>query len=836
MTIEELQIIISAKTESVHAKIDRLKEKIASMQPKKAADVNVTTGKAQGNLKKLQAEIDRTQAKIDKLNAKMAGVYAKQDTIAGKYSDVPNLTGMSHDQTLDFMVGQDPQIRALNAQLDQLEAETAPLKAHLAETKAQIEAVGDASATTAVKTGGLSERVKTAGERMGQAGSRAGYFGRMVKSMLLSMVLYRSVSFVVQSISEGIQNMALGSAQANNTMSQLATSTLYLKNSIAASLMPALQAVTPIINQVADALANVFNTIAMLSARIFNHSQTAVIAQRANVNYAETLSGVGDKAGEAAKQVKELQRTVMGFDELNLLSKPLDNTGAGAGAGGAAGKPGMPSYGSMFKTVQVPDWVEKIGEVTDKVKKMIENNLNSIKRLLRMAPLVIGAVLAFSGANIPLGIGLMAIGAIEMGKQIKEDWNYLTNKTTSSLDKVKRMLAIAGAVELALGAVFAFSGANVPLGIGLMIGGVATTAAALDWDNLGNQLKTTIGGISFASGEAMLVLGAVLAFSGANVPLGVGLIIGGATTLASAVALNWDYMDNQLKITVSTVGAYIGSALLVLGTALTFSGANLPLGIGLMAAGAVNLAAVAVINWNSMPQQVKATLANILQITSAAMVAVGIILCLTGAGIPMGVGLIAAGLLGTIKAPSVSSTPITNWVRDIMNGIISIVETGVNWIISKLNKISFTVPDWVAGIGGRTFGININPIYIPRVVASAQHPQQGSGSNRNAYSFASGALVTGPVPAIVGEGIDHEAVLPLNDDVYSRIGKGISKNNGQNNNLGNDADRIIERMDKMEKTLENLKVYLYTTDRKIAESANRGNASIDRRYHTIAQT
>lgn len=552
MTIEELQIIISAKTESVHAKIDRLKEKIASMQPKKAADVNVTTGKAQGNLKKLQAEIDRTQAKIDKLNAKMAGVYAKQDTIAGKYSDVPNLTGMSHDQTLDFMVGQDPQIRALNAQLDQLEAETAPLKAHLAETKAQIEAVGDASATTAVKTGGLSERVKTAGERMGQAGSRAGYFGRMVKSMLLSMVLYRSVSFVVQSISEGIQNMALGSAQANNTMSQLATSTLYLKNSIAASLMPALQAVTPIINQVADALANVFNTIAMLSARIFNHSQTAVIAQRANVNYAETLSGVGDKAGEAAKQVKELQRTVMGFDELNLLSKPLDNTGASAGAGGAAGKPGMPSYGSMFKTVQVPDWVEKIGEKTDKIRKMIQDNVDTINRILRLAPLAVGAILAFSG-HPALGIALMAVGAVLMAKQTKLDWNYLTDKTKSSLDKTKRLLEIVGAVELAVGAVIAFSGANLGLGIALMIGGLVTTAATLNWNSLGDNVKTAVDGITFGTAVAMLALGAVFAFSGANIGLGIGLMLSGATVMWASAALNWNSMNAQLKSTLTKI-------------------------------------------------------------------------------------------------------------------------------------------------------------------------------------------------------------------------------------------------------------------------------------------
>lgn len=240
MTVEELQIIISAKTESVHAKIDKLKEKIASVQPKKSSDVDVITSKAQGNLKKLQAEIDRTQAKINKLNEKMSGVYAKQDAIVGKYSGVPNLTGMSHDQTVDYMVGSDPKMQELNAQLDRMEAETAPLKAHLAETKAQIAATGNAAEPAAAKTRQLGNSMRTARSQIQSAGRSSGYFGRMVKSMLLSMALYQGVSFIMKSISEGIQNIALGNAQANSTMSQLATSALYLKNSIAAALMPTL--------------------------------------------------------------------------------------------------------------------------------------------------------------------------------------------------------------------------------------------------------------------------------------------------------------------------------------------------------------------------------------------------------------------------------------------------------------------------------------------------------------------------------------------------------------------------------------------------------------------
>ncbi|HCW79828.1 MAG TPA: hypothetical protein DG942_01835 [Ruminococcaceae bacterium] len=140
---------------------------------------------------------------------------------------------------------------------------------------------------------------------------------------------------------------------------------------------------------------------------------------------------------------------------------------------------------------------------------------------------------------------------------------------------------------------------------------------------------------------------------------------------------------------------------------------------------------------------------------------------------------------------------------------------GVNWIISMLDKVSFTVPSWVAGIGGKTYGINIQPVHIPRL--------------------ASGAFITGPTDAIIGEGRDNEAVLPLNDTVYSRIGKGIRKNDESTGRSSEniDTDKIIKHLDALGEAIQNMKLALYTDDRTIAESANRGNAQISKRYHRV---
>ena len=64
---------------------------------------------------------------------------------------------------------------------------------------------------------------------------------------------------------------------------------------------------------------------------------------------------------------------------------------------------------------------------------------------------------------------------------------------------------------------------------------------------------------------------------------------------------------------------------------------------------------------------------------------------------------------------------------------------GLNALIDGLNGIHFTVPDWVPVIGGNDFGFN-----IPRL------PE-----------LAAGGIAAAPTLAMIGEGSEPEAVLPL---------------------------------------------------------------------------
>ena len=76
------------------------------------------------------------------------------------------------------------------------------------------------------------------------------------------------------------------------------------------------------------------------------------------------------------------------------------------------------------------------------------------------------------------------------------------------------------------------------------------------------------------------------------------------------------------------------------------------------------------------------------------------------------------GIVGVLKGA-------VNTVIDMINAVLRAVALGVNAIIDKINALSFTVPDWVQGIGGETIGFNFakfDPPQIPKLARGAVLP------------------------------------------------------------------------------------------------------------------
>ncbi|GHD60577.1 hypothetical protein GCM10010317_053120 [Streptomyces mirabilis] len=101
-----------------------------------------------------------------------------------------------------------------------------------------------------------------------------------------------------------------------------------------------------------------------------------------------------------------------------------------------------------------------------------------------------------------------------------------------------------------------------------------------------------------------------------------------------------------------------------------------------------------------------------------------------------------------IKSSSQSAAKILGPLfKGVVNGFLTptrMLVRGLNVLIGGLNHVKFKVPDWVPVIGGKGFAFDLSPIPVPQL--------------------AQGGIVrarTGGTLALVGEGGEPEAVIPL---------------------------------------------------------------------------
>lgn len=261
-------------------------------------------------------------------------------------------------------------------------------------------------------------------------------------------------------------------------------------------------------------------------------------------------------------------------------------------------------------------------------------------------------------------------------------------------DELKRtltdMLIEISKYTLVIGAILALTGANVPLGLGLMKVGAASLAAAavLDWEYVASNISQIVSEIAGVLGGALLVIGAVLTLSGPqHIPLGIGLMAAGAASLATAMAINWDFIPITISGVVTAALIILSAALLVIGAILALSGPqHLPLGIGLMALGAVSLASAAAINWDILPNTIGGLISKVTAIVSAALLVLGIILACSGVALPLGIALIAAGAVGLVSVGALNWDAILEKLKGVWDGI-------KNWWNSSVKKF-FTLDYW----------------------------------------------------------------------------------------------------------------------------------------------
>lgn len=431
--------------------------------------------------------------------------------------------------------------------------------------------------------------------------------------------------------------------------------------------IPALNAILPY----AIAVVQVIREIANALANLAGFKLTEV--DYSGVNSAAVGAGsLADNLDDAAGAAKKLKQYTAGFDELNVFA-PNTGSGSGAGAGGAGGFDfDLPTYDFLGDAVQT-----RIGEI----KKMIEDTLAEITTIVSGFMLAVGAILVVTGVNIPLGVGLMAAGAVGLAATVGLNWTAMSSELASTLALIT---GVVGGFLLALGAIMAFSGANLPLGIALMaLGGASlVSAAVINWHNSDRHLTDALTTLTGVLAGASLAVGAILAFTGVATGLGIALMAVGAVTLVSAAALNWNSIPDALASPLSRIGLLVSGATLALGAILAFSG-SMPLGIALMAVGATSLVSVMALNWNGLSDEIQNVIAIITTVVSVAFLAIGAALAFSGANVPLGLALLAAG------AVTMGTAIMPNWndLSDNVQQKISMITTVVGGALLAVGAI-----------------------------------------------------------------------------------------------------------------------------------------------------
>lgn len=675
--------------------------------------------------------------------------------------------------------------------------------------------------------------------------------------------------------------------------------------------IPALNAILPY----AIAVVQVIREIANALANLAGFKLTDV--DYSGVNSAAVGAGsLADNLDDAAGAAKKLKQYTAGFDELNVFA-PNTGSGSGTGAGGAGGFDfDLPTYDFLGDAVQT-----RIGEI----KKMIEDTLAEITTIVSGFMLAVGAILVVTGVNIPLGVGLMAAGAVGLAATVGLNWTAMSSELASTLALIT---GVVGGFLLALGAIMAFSGANLPLGIALMaLGGASLVSAAvinwhnsdrhltdalttltgvlagaslavgamlaftgvatglgialmavgavtlvsaaalnwnsipdalasplsrvgllvsgatlalgailafsgcmplgialmaigatslvsvmaLNWNGLSDEIQNVIAIITTVVSVAFLAIGAALAFSGANIPLGLALLVAGAVTMGTAIMPNWNDLSDNVQQKISMITTVVGGALLAVGAILALSGVALPLGLGLMAAGALSLGAVATLNWDFVANSIKKVVSVITGILSGALIVLGVLLCLSGAGVGLGLAVLAAGLSLSYAAWTLDDNPITRFVRQMANSIIGLVN-GVIDAINDMFHIQFN--------GLSVMGITLIPAFDIRLVDIPHIPffEDGGFPNEGQLFIAreAGAEMVGAM--------GRRTAVANNDQIVEGISAGVSVAN----------DGVIAAIYALLNVVEEKDFSVNIGDNQIGESYDRYNRARGVRVNTGA--
>lgn len=565
-----------------------------------------------------------------------------------------------------------------------------------------------------------------------------------------------SRAFVFTVVQKGLRGLRDRIGEYLSVDKELMASLKRMNGALATAFQPIFQAVLPALRALVDLVTRAAAAIATLTASMFGQTQKQAASS------AKALSSEADALGATGKAAKDASKSMAGFDEINQLSNNSSSDGSGGGsASEAADFSGLDnatvfdSWGEAFSSFldNVLSGMPALNEALDGFARRLNNFSQNLldaftfpgvqekvsrigtelaQALNQMVTTIdwptLGAALG-AGLNTALsflvsflytfdwmGLGssladlvngaLKQINWTNFGKLLWSGWKIAIETLAGFLLKLDMKDLAKAASDTAIG----------------FFNSMTETIQKIDWKKIGEQVRDFLVNVDWP-GVATSVFEAIGSAFGAATAFLWGLIED-----AWQEVVDWwhdkAFEDGQFTLqglldgiveVVKNIGAWIKENIFdpFIDGFKTVFGIHSPSTVmaeqgGFIMEGLQNGISDLVDNVLAPFRTIRDRAKEILN---------GIITFITG----------------TFKEDwQTAWDGVKDVFKGVWNGIVTLLESavniiigGVNWLISKLNTISFDIPDWVPKIGGNSFGISIpaiSEVRIPRLATGAVIP------------------------------------------------------------------------------------------------------------------
>lgn len=733
---------------SITQKIERISEKLKEQNTGKTEIVNQSA--------QLGAQLDVAKAKLEYM--KSGQEFFTSDSILGQEKNVSSLQ-KEFDAAADKLDKANEKIRETERRLNAAKEKAADLQKQVAGAQKSAHAL-------APTTKALSPAAEKAEKSFNKLVGR-------IKGLAKRVFIFTIITAALRGIKQYMWSAIQTNDDAMNAVARLKGELRTLAQPIANIAIPAFTALAKIITYT---LTGASRLLSLLFGSTYSASKKAAKSLNDQQN---AIEGVGSAAKKASKYLAP-------FDELNTISG--NDAGGGSESGGNA-----------------VNFDSDIG-----------SGVNAVMALMTgIALLAIGAILTFSG-HVGVGIAMMVAGALTVYGVYASDGGEAA-KTLVETGLSKILIAIGPMIAI-LGVVLMLTG-NIPWGLGLLIAGIALFAVgevAENWDLLGTNLVGALANMLIDISPYIALFGAVLLFVPGQQALGIGLIIAGIALFAVVeVGANWELLGTNLTSALTKIFSEISPYITVFGLLLAMVPGMMAVGIGMIVAGSAMFAfSVIAPNWDSITQALRGPLGKTLAMIGGFLVVLGLMLIFSGVGIPLGIGMLLAGgvslaaaiapnwdfILDKIKnvwqkikefwnsyiAPVFTAAWWLNLGKTIMNGLISGIERGINWVLGGVSDMVNGITGILNKIPGVNIGrVNWGNVHIPRLAQGAVIPanreflavlgDQKHGTNIEAPLDT----IKQAVAEVLGQGSDRPITIIVQMDGKEMFRQMVRENNSQ---------------------------------------------------------